>query len=62
MQSSTYNSEKRKDGSHLESAGSDPNQPRIEHPVSVKIPDACLNGDENCPCARKVEKVIMNPI
>ena len=34
----------------------------IEHPISVKINEACLNGDEDCPCVRKVEKREYNPI
>ena len=34
----------------------------LEHPVSIKINEACLNGDEDCPCTRVVEKREVNPV
>ena len=37
-------------------------EPNIEHPVSVKINEACLNGDEDCPCVVKEVKREYNPI
>ena len=41
---------------------SHPPEPCIEHPVSVKINEACLNGDEDCPCVHREEKHEYNPV
>ena len=30
--------------------------------IHIKIPEACLNGDENCPCIKEKVKKEYNPV
>lgn len=33
-----------------------------EYMVNVLIPEACLHGDEDCPCVTKAPRVERNPV
>ena len=32
------------------------------HMVDVVMNEACLNGDDDCPCSRKEEPIYKNPV